>query len=695
MKYKITTDANGVLSLSFSAKQTTGRLGGMSVQWRVKDSNTTDFTGMTDCSMTDPMRLPITYSGTLTVKLLPNSTYYVDFYSADAHGDLYGFTSTFGAATLTASGNWGPAAGVTANNANFGSAVSISYGASVSGATYTVTAKVGTSAAETLQTKGTASSRSWTPSLATYASSYPNQKTVSCVITVSTYYGNELAGTNTKTITLTMTQAQVGPSITDAVFTIAPVNAGAISGLSGYIQGYSKIRATFASSGVTLKNGATISKWTVKFGSAAAADVAASTTTKDSAAISATTTVVCTVVDSRGYTASKTLTATITPYQQPTLTATATRCDGSGNATDSGTYVKIALKLTYASISGQNAATAKAYKKLVSATSYGSATTITGGTTTSSGTNKVYNVTSFLLSGFADAGYDIKIEGTDSLGNKATIVTTITSQKWAIHFRNKGAGAAVGKAAEADKQFQIPADWDYYKGTTKLGTILDAYPVGSIYMSVNSTNPQTLFGGTWERITGKFLLAATDNGSSGASQAAGRTGGAASVTLATGNLPSHKHSVGAHAHGLNEHVHSVGAHSHGLNSHTHSVPALSGTAASNGSHRHKIYFAPRASGYTNAAFGYYYQANGSVAKSDAEADCGIIAGGAHTHTVTTVANTTGQASGSTANSTAFNSGKASGSTANSTAFDSGATGSGTAFSIVPPFLSVYIWKRTA
>ena len=37
--------------------------------------------------------------------------------------------------------------------------------------------------------------------------------------------------------------------------------------------------------------------------------------------------------------------------------------------------------------------------------------------------------------------------------------------------------------------------------------ILDnVYPVGSIYMNVNSTNPGTLFGGTWEQIQGKFLL---------------------------------------------------------------------------------------------------------------------------------------------------------------------------------------------
>ena len=34
------------------------------------------------------------------------------------------------------------------------------------------------------------------------------------------------------------------------------------------------------------------------------------------------------------------------------------------------------------------------------------------------------------------------------------------------------------------------------------------YPVGSIYMNVNSTNPAILFGGTWEQIKGRFLLGA-------------------------------------------------------------------------------------------------------------------------------------------------------------------------------------------
>lgn len=51
------------------------------------------------------------------------------------------------------------------------------------------------------------------------------------------------------------------------------------------------------------------------------------------------------------------------------------------------------------------------------------------------------------------------------------------------------------------------------------------YPVGSIYISVSSTSPATLFGGSWTQIKDRFLLAA------GSSYFAGEEGGAASYAL--------------------------------------------------------------------------------------------------------------------------------------------------------------------
>lgn len=39
-------------------------------------------------------------------------------------------------------------------------------------------------------------------------------------------------------------------------------------------------------------------------------------------------------------------------------------------------------------------------------------------------------------------------------------------------------------------------------------TVDDIYPIGSIYMSVNNTNPGTLFGGTWEQIEDASLPSA-------------------------------------------------------------------------------------------------------------------------------------------------------------------------------------------
>lgn len=72
--------------------------------------------------------------------------------------------------------------------------------------------------------------------------------------------------------------------------------------------------------------------------------------------------------------------------------------------------------------------------------------------------------------------------------------------------------------------------------TGEVNIKLDPYPVGAIYISVNDTSPASLFGGTWEVINDRFLLAG-----SAAHYKYGSTGGAATVTLTKDQMPQHQH----------------------------------------------------------------------------------------------------------------------------------------------------------
>lgn len=64
-------------------------------------------------------------------------------------------------------------------------------------------------------------------------------------------------------------------------------------------------------------------------------------------------------------------------------------------------------------------------------------------------------------------------------------------------------------------------------------------PVGAIFLSVTGESPAAFFGGAWERIKDRFLLAAGDT------YAAGATGGAARVWLTANEMPAHQHALNA------------------------------------------------------------------------------------------------------------------------------------------------------
>lgn len=180
------------------------------------------------------------------------------------------------------------------------------------------------------------------------------------------------------------------------------------------------------------------------------------------------------------------------------------------------------------------------------------------------------------------------------------------------------------------------------------------YPVGSIYMSLSSTDPSTIFGGTWEAFaTGRTLLGVSTD------EDAGSTGGASSVTLVSNNLPSHTHTYTASGTITSTFTGSTTSVVSNSASHTHTFNAkISGDEAT---------------GYgvvTSGGFGGRVLISGmSTSKSTASAS------DSHYHTVT--------ASGTVK------------STFSGTKADSSSVGSGTAFSVLNSYVTVYIWKRIA
>lgn len=84
-----------------------------------------------------------------------------------------------------------------------------------------------------------------------------------------------------------------------------------------------------------------------------------------------------------------------------------------------------------------------------------------------------------------------------------------------------------------------------------------AFPIGSVFIAVVSTNPGTLLGyGTWSAIAAGRVLVGIDAGDADFDTVE-ETGGAKTVTLSEAQIPAHTHVQDAHNHTQN-------AHSHGM-----------------------------------------------------------------------------------------------------------------------------------
>ncbi len=179
------------------------------------------------------------------------------------------------------------------------------------------------------------------------------------------------------------------------------------------------------------------------------------------------------------------------------------------------------------------------------------------------------------------------------------------------------------------------------------------YPIGSIYITINDTNPGNTLCGTWEAYsTGRNLIGVGSNGTTNYSF--NDTGGSSTKTLEIANIPSHSHTIvpsGTISNtftGTAATTNSSGGHSHTAPWHT------SNTESSGYGMWEKLYM------------GRILINGGSITSTSA---------GAHSHTLTATG---------TVNSTFTG-----------TAAYTDYQGSATAFSVQNPYITVYMWKRTA
>ena len=249
-----------------------------------------------------------------------------------------------------------------------------------------------------------------------------------------------------------------------------------------------------------------------------------------------------TVTDSRGRTASAALEeVTVYDYALPSIVSSAVfRCESNGTPHDAGQFVSVYCQALCSDIGGRNGLTVRVRSRRADGA-------WSGYTTLENGAERI-------LSGFAaDASYEVELSAVDTLGGSKAVVYAIATERAAFHLGDGGRSGAFGKFAEKDNTLECAWDAQFYgnaaiSGALQVGdgltvdgvltvggkSLLDmVYPVGSIYLSYNHTAPETLFGGVWERIAGRFLLAAE------AGDTIGATGGEREHTLNKNEMPEH------------------------------------------------------------------------------------------------------------------------------------------------------------
>lgn len=404
-----------------------------------------------------------------------------------ASGNTYASSQTFTLPTIPR------ASSVSCSTADIGSNATISISRASSSFTHTLTYSFG-SLSGTIATKTSSTSVSWTIPTTFYAQ-IPNDKSGTGTITCYTYNGSTLIGSKPTSFTATVNESASKPTLSPTAVDVNTTTTALTGDSSKFIKYYSNASV---STGASARNSATLKSQKITCGAKSISSASGTINSVESGSFTFSAT------DSRGYPATQTVNKTLIEYIKLTcsLNAGAPTTDGvatlkiSGNYWD-GTFGALANTLTVQ------------YRYKAQGGSYGSWTTVSA-----TKSNNTYNATATISGLNYRTTYVFQARAVDKL---ATVNTDEQARRTTPIF-----------------------DWsknDFnVNGTLKVNNtnIFDLiYPVGSIYMSVNSTSPEVLFGGTWEQIQGRFLLGMSS------SYPAGSSGGEATHKLTVSEMPSH------------------------------------------------------------------------------------------------------------------------------------------------------------
>lgn len=191
------------------------------------------------------------------------------------------------------------------------------------------------------------------------------------------------------------------------------------------------------------------------------------------------------VTDTRGRSATATVTITVQPYEAPQITgANIYRSDEKGNQSPAGVYGTFIFNFSVymPSAYANSYETRLEYRERGAATWYILTTGLTSGAPVVLGTFD-YTKT-----------YELRLTLYDRLSTVYAFATLPTAM-FTLHLRAGGTGAAFGKFAEIDKALEVVESWDFYVYGKRLADYI--WPVGSVYINASGVNPATLFGGTW------------------------------------------------------------------------------------------------------------------------------------------------------------------------------------------------------